>query len=63
MTYMTQDMLPDTYILLFTFFGLGLVGLGGLVFLGYVVVKRITTRKPQTKWKRDWAKIEEDLSR
>jgi hypothetical protein len=61
MTYMTEGMLPDTYILLFTFFGLGLVGLASLVLVVYIGLQRIITPKPQTKWKKEWAEIEKDL--
>jgi hypothetical protein len=61
MTYMTEGMLPDTYILLFTFFGLGLVGLASLVLVVYRGLQRITTPTPKTRWQKEWEEIEKDL--
>ena len=61
MTYMTEGMLPDTYILLFIFFGLVMVALGDLIFLGYVVFKRITAPTPKAKWEKEWKEIEKNI--
>ena len=59
---MMQDMAPDTYILLFMFFGLAFVGLASLAIAVFIGLQRITTPKPKTNWERDWEEIEEDLS-
>ena len=60
------DLQPSTYIILFMFFGLALMGLAGLVIAVYIGVQRILTPidpdPAKTRWEKDWQDIERNLS-
>ena len=61
---MIQDLQPHTYVMLFIFFGLALVGLEVLCLAVYIGVMHKLAPKPpvldERRWTKDWATMDRE---
>jgi len=61
-----QNLQPQTYIMIFIFSGLALVGLFTIGLATYIGIQRILNPAPkidEKRWSRCWEEIERDISK